>query len=438
MDEPGYDHTVVNMKNILDAVITALWTDEKRKFTFSDMPYLFHWWKSRDLTVKRMVYQLLRQGRLFFVGGGWSMSDEATTSYHAIIDHFTYNLRKINATFLECGRPLVSWQADVFGHSREFAALLAMMGFDGHFVSPISFEDELARMKSRSLEFVWRGSDDLGRKIRDPGTKGKEGTRNNERSFLECGRPLVSWQADVFGHSREFAALLAMMGFDGHFVSPISFEDELARMKSRSLEFVWRGSDDADVFLECGRPLVSWQADVFLECGRPLVSWQADVFASLLAMMGFDGHFVSPISFEDELARMKSRSLEFVWRVSDDLVLKGKGSQRPRRNNLISFEDELARMKDRTLGFVWRGSDDLGSSTDIYTHKLFDGYWSPPGFCFGGFCNDPLIVTSDSVFSNVEERGFVTGGIYNRGDAVKKRVQCTMLNWRGKINCADI
>ncbi|KAJ8705046.1 hypothetical protein PYW08_012366 [Mythimna loreyi] len=204
--EPGFDHSVVNMKNILDSVITALWTNEKRKFTFSDMPYLFYWWKNRDLSVKRMVYQLLRQGRLFFVGGGWSMSDEATTSYHAIIDHFTYSLRKINATFLECGRPLVTWQADVFGHSKEFASLMAQMGFDGHFINPISFDDELNRMKTRSLEFVWRGS------------------------------------------------------------------------------------------------------------------------------------------------------------------------------------------------------DDLGSNTDIYTHKLFDGYWSPPGFCFGSFCNDPLIITSDSTFSNVEER----------------------------------
>ncbi|CAD0207116.1 unnamed protein product [Chrysodeixis includens] len=155
---------------------------------------------------RRMVYQLLRQGRLYIVGGGWSMSDEASTSYHAIIDHFTYSLRKLNATFLSCARPLVTWQADVYGHSREFASLMAQMGFDGHFINPISYEDELQRMKAKTLEFVWRGS------------------------------------------------------------------------------------------------------------------------------------------------------------------------------------------------------DDLGPDSDIYTHKLFDGYWTPPGFCFGGFCNDPLIITSDSMFNNVEER----------------------------------
>lgn len=39
---------------------------------------------------------------------------------------------------------------------------MAQMGFDGHFISPISFDDELARMRAKNLEFVWRGSDDLG------------------------------------------------------------------------------------------------------------------------------------------------------------------------------------------------------------------------------------------------------------------------------------
>ncbi|XP_059047335.1 lysosomal alpha-mannosidase-like [Achroia grisella] len=201
-----FDQSQINMKRILDYTITELWSKERRKFTLSDTPYFFHWWSQRDDTVRRMVYELLRQGRLYFVGGGWSMSDEATTSYHAIIDHFTYTLRKINKTFLNCGRPLVTWQADAFGHSREFASLMAQMGFDGHFVNPISYDDELARMRRNALEFVWRGS------------------------------------------------------------------------------------------------------------------------------------------------------------------------------------------------------DDLGVESDIYTHKLFDGYWSPPGFCFGSTCHDPLIVTSDSVFKNVDER----------------------------------
>ncbi|CAK1553218.1 unnamed protein product [Leptosia nina] len=156
--------SMFSMKMTFDATITELWENRERKFTLSDseLPYFFHWWARRDSTVRRMVYELLRQGRLFIVGGGWSMQDEGTTSYHAIIDSYTYSLRKLNRTFLSCARPLVAWQADNTGHSREYASLLAQMGFDGLFISPISFDDELIRMERRGLEFLWRGSDDLG------------------------------------------------------------------------------------------------------------------------------------------------------------------------------------------------------------------------------------------------------------------------------------
>ncbi|XP_052745994.1 uncharacterized protein LOC112048803 [Bicyclus anynana] len=154
----------INWKNILDSSISELWADKGRRFTISnsELPYFFHWWKNRDGTIHRMVYELVRQGRLVFVGGGWGMPDEACTSYQAIIDSYTYSLRKLNATFLSCARPLVAWQADSFGHSRELTSLVAQMGFDGLFVNPISFDDELLRMQRRALEFVWRGSDDLG------------------------------------------------------------------------------------------------------------------------------------------------------------------------------------------------------------------------------------------------------------------------------------
>ncbi|XP_045526791.1 lysosomal alpha-mannosidase-like [Pieris brassicae] len=153
-----------NMKMVLDATITELWANNERKFTLSDseLPYFFYWWARRDGTVRRMVYQLLRQGRLTIVGGGWGMNEGSTTSYQSIIDSYTYSLRKLNRTFLSCAKPLVAWQSDVFGHSREYASLMAQMGFDGLFVNPISFDDELVRMDRNALEFLWRGSDDLG------------------------------------------------------------------------------------------------------------------------------------------------------------------------------------------------------------------------------------------------------------------------------------
>ncbi|XP_061727672.1 lysosomal alpha-mannosidase-like [Cydia pomonella] len=161
-EDPPFPKNSINMKRILDSILTELWNNVHRRFTLSDTAYLFHWWKNRHPAVHRMMYQLVRQGRLTIVGGGLGVTDEASTNYHAIIDQFSYSLRKLNATFRACARPLVAWAADVYGHSREFTSLMAQMGYDALFINPISYDEEVARMRRKSLEFLWRGSDDLG------------------------------------------------------------------------------------------------------------------------------------------------------------------------------------------------------------------------------------------------------------------------------------
>lgn len=39
------------------------------------------------------VHVLVREGRLQFVGGAWSMNDEAASHYQSTIDQFTWGLR---------------------------------------------------------------------------------------------------------------------------------------------------------------------------------------------------------------------------------------------------------------------------------------------------------------------------------------------------------
>ncbi|XP_048002924.1 LOW QUALITY PROTEIN: lysosomal alpha-mannosidase-like [Leguminivora glycinivorella] len=151
------------VKCILNSVIKELWEDPKRKFIYVETAFFWKWWMAQPDSVKSQVHTLVRQGRLQFVGGAWSMNDEAASHYQSTVDQFTWGLQKLKDTFGDCGRPRVGWQIDPFGHSREFAANLASMGYDGLFLGRIDYQDKSHRLKEKTMEVLWRGSDDLGK-----------------------------------------------------------------------------------------------------------------------------------------------------------------------------------------------------------------------------------------------------------------------------------
>ena len=63
--------------------------------------------------------------------------------------------RFINDTFGECARPKTVWQIDPFGHSKEQAALFALMDFDGLFLGRIDYQDKTNRKYSKTMEMIW-------------------------------------------------------------------------------------------------------------------------------------------------------------------------------------------------------------------------------------------------------------------------------------------
>ncbi|KAJ8263830.1 hypothetical protein GJAV_G00141780, partial [Gymnothorax javanicus] len=146
---------------ILDSVVEQLQKDPSRRFIYVETAFFYRWWRQQDNQTRGIVTQLVNEGRLEFVNGGWCMSDEATTHYSAVIDQMTLGLRFLNDTFGPCGRPRVAWHIDPFGHAREHASLFAQMGYDGFFFGRLDYQDKKRRMKERDMEMLWRASDSL-------------------------------------------------------------------------------------------------------------------------------------------------------------------------------------------------------------------------------------------------------------------------------------
>lgn len=57
-----------------------LWTsdvqDPQRKFIWEEMSYLERWWKDSSETKRDSFINLVKNGQLEIVGGGWVMNDE--------------------------------------------------------------------------------------------------------------------------------------------------------------------------------------------------------------------------------------------------------------------------------------------------------------------------------------------------------------------------
>ncbi|OQV16536.1 Lysosomal alpha-mannosidase [Hypsibius exemplaris] len=157
------DIQIAGVQYILDSVVDALLDDPSRRFIYVETAFFWKWWLQQDDLMHHTVHRLVKEGRLEFISGAWSMNDEAVCHYSSIIENFAWGLRKLNDTFGACGRPKIGWQIDPFGHSREQAALFAMLGFDGLFLGRIDYQDIEKRRKTKTMEMIWEGSDSLGK-----------------------------------------------------------------------------------------------------------------------------------------------------------------------------------------------------------------------------------------------------------------------------------
>ncbi|UJR22329.1 hypothetical protein I4U23_025391 [Adineta vaga] len=148
---------------ILDAVMHALEENPERRFIYVEIAFFWRWWNQQTDDMRNKVKQFVNEGRLEFINGGWCMNDEASTHYNSIIDQFALGAEFLRDQFGECGRPKIGWQIDPFGHSREHASILAQMGFDGLFFGRADYEDYNQRNKTKTMEVLWKASENLDR-----------------------------------------------------------------------------------------------------------------------------------------------------------------------------------------------------------------------------------------------------------------------------------
>nr|GLL26638.1 alpha-mannosidase 2 [Ipomoea trifida] len=160
-NDPGWIYTVEEYyerqsRRILDTIVETLSKDVRRKFIWEEMSYLERWWRDTSSANKESFINLVQNGQLEIVGGGWVMNDEANSHYYAIIEQMTEGNMWLNET---CGViPKNSWVIDPFGYSPTMAYLLRRMGFENMLIQRTHYELKKELALHKNLEYVWRQS----------------------------------------------------------------------------------------------------------------------------------------------------------------------------------------------------------------------------------------------------------------------------------------
>ena len=142
---------------ILDSLISTLQRNPDRKFTYVEMAFFSMWWEEQPPNIKDITKNLVKNGQLAFVNGGWCMHDEATTHFMGMIDQTTlgHDFLKKEYDYV----PSIGWQLDPFGHSATQASLLTSeTGFNALYLGRIDYQDLQKRYDDRSCEGIWDSS----------------------------------------------------------------------------------------------------------------------------------------------------------------------------------------------------------------------------------------------------------------------------------------
>ena len=92
---------------IITNVVNELLNDPAKKFTYVEMKFFSMWWYKQTEDLKSQVRQLVNEGRLEIINGGWSMHDEACTHYEDMMLNMMKGHQFITEEFGV--RPRIGW-----------------------------------------------------------------------------------------------------------------------------------------------------------------------------------------------------------------------------------------------------------------------------------------------------------------------------------------
>ncbi|KAK9839362.1 hypothetical protein WJX84_005048 [Apatococcus fuscideae] len=147
---------LAGVEYILDTLVNELWANKDRRFSYGEMAFFSMWWERQDEEIQDRVKQLVDEGRLDFINGGWVQHDEAAAHYVAMIDQTTRGHRFLKETFNFT--PRIGWQIDPFGHSSTHASLMCgALGFDGLFFGRADYQGVFSILKASTVQLLELG-----------------------------------------------------------------------------------------------------------------------------------------------------------------------------------------------------------------------------------------------------------------------------------------